>query len=665
MFESDRLLLSALILASISGIPGLFFNRRSLVAPWIAAMLMVTSGTVGLIGAVQCAAQCASGSDVMLVEYPLPLPDASFALSVDPLSAFFLAAIFLVSTLGSLYGLEYWKPTEHPDNARKLRLFYGLLTACLAIVVLAKNSVTFLFGWEGMAVSAFFLVATEDDRNDVRDAGWMYLAASHAGTLALFTMFALMYGATGHFDFLPLTSDQISPAFASTLFLLALGGFGLKAGLMPLHFWLPGAHAMAPSHVSAIMSGVLIKMGIYGLVRMTGLLPDPPLWWGSLVLALGTVSAVFGMVLALSQHDLKRLLAYSSIENIGIVAIGLGLALLGRSLHNPVWVILGLSGALLHVWNHCLFKSLLFLAAGTVIHATHTRKIDELGGMAKPMPWTAAAFLVGASSACGLPPFNGFVSEFLIYLGLFHTLGLPGEPALPAAAFAIPALALSGAAAIACFVKAYGIVFLGVPRKPLAHRPHDPHWPMRLPLVVLSVIAISLGILTASVAPRLNGICAKWSGLSWDASIAASTLGPLVPLGWALIGLLGSLLFVFCWLRWKISTHPYAEHDTWGCGYLAPTPRLQYTGTSLTQFLVSLFGWSIQPVEIRPRIRELFPVQAAYWSEVPEIVLDRVVSPVFDALARRLLWFRLIQQGSVQIYLLYIVAMLVVLFTVF
>ena len=661
MFECNQLLLSAVVLAAVSGVPGLFYDRRSPVAPWIATVLMIVSGGLGSVGAIQCFGR----SDVTVLIFPLPLPNAEFALVVDSLSCCFLAMIYLISVLGSLYGLEYWKPTAHPENACKLRCFYGVLTACLMIVVLAKNSVSFLFGWEGMAVAAFFLVGTEDDRKDVRDAAWLYLASSHAGTLALFVLFGLMYGATGTFDFVPLPPSQVSPALASTLFLLALCGFGLKAGLMPLHFWLPSAHAMAPSHVSAMMSGVLIKMGIYGLVRITGLLADPPLWWGGLMLTLGALSAVFGIVFALSQHDLKRLLAYSSIENIGIVAIGLGLALLGRSLHNQLWVVLGLTGALLHVWNHCLFKSLLFFGAGSVIHATGTRQIDALGGLARRMPWTSAAFLIGATSACGLPPCNGFFSEFLIYLGLFHTLGLPGEAVLPVAAFAIPAMALAGAAAIACFVKAFGIVFLGVPRQPLAQHPHDPYWPMRLPLVVLAVAAVCLGMMTAIVAPRLNGICVQWSGLTWDKLQSADALDSLVPLGWTLVALLAVMLAGFGWLRWQIRCHPYAESDTWGCGYLSPTPRLQYTGTSLTQFLVSLFGWSILPVEHRPEIRDRFPASADYRSEVPEIVLDRVVLPVFDAMARQLLWFRLLQQGSVQVYLLYIVAMLVLLFCAF
>lgn len=661
MQSGGWLLLFAVITSAISGVPGLFFARRSSGGGSCAVSLMSASALIGLIGVMQCLGSTAS----VIVSASLPIPEASFSLAADSLSAFFLSPILVVSVLGAWYGQEYWRAAEHPENARKLRLFYGWLTASLMIVVLASNSVTFLFGWEGMAVSAFFLVGTEDDRDDVREAAWLYLAASHAATLSLFTLFAALYGLTGTFDLRPFTTAEISPGWASALFLLALGGFGLKAGLMPLHFWLPSAHAMAPSHVSAMMSGVLIKMGIYGLVRLTGLLPDPPWWWGGLLLTLGALSAVFGMVFAFSQQDLKRLLAYSSVENIGVISLGLGLALLGRALNEPVWIVLGLSGALLHVWNHSVFKSLLFFAAGAVIHASGTRQIDQLGGLARKMPWTAAAFLMGATAACALPPGNGFASEFLLYLGLFHTLGLGGEGALPGAVFAIPMLAMVGAAAVACFVKAYGIVFLGVPRRPLPHAQHDPGWAIRGPLVVLAAGALLLGFAPLVMTPWLDGICARWSGATAPGTPSLATLAPLTALAWMMAALVAALLGGHFALQAAIRRRPYAETETWGCGYLAPTPRLQYTGTSLTQFLMRLFDWSLHPIERPPVIREFFPAAAEYSCHVPEVVLDRGVRPVFELLAQRALWFRLLQQGRVQIYLLYVLVMLVVLFMAF
>src|SRR5262249_48114316 len=292
----------------------------------------------------------------------------------------------------------------------------GTLTAGMALLVIARNSIVFLFGWEAMALSAFFLVTTEDHDGEVRETGWVYLVATHMATLCLFGLFGVLRAASGSFALAPLNPDRLAPGMATAIFILALVGFGLKAGVMPLHVWLPSAHAAAPSHVSAIMSGVLIKMGIYGLVRVTSLFPNPPLEWGGIVLGMGTVSGILGVAFAIGQHDLKRLLAYHSIENIGIIAMGLGLALIGRSLGRIDLIILGLCGGLLHVWNHAFFKGLLFFSAGSVIHATHTREIDHLGGLAKTMPATAWSFLIGAVAICGLPPLNGFVSEFLVYL---------------------------------------------------------------------------------------------------------------------------------------------------------------------------------------------------------------------------------------------------------
>jgi hydrogenase-4 component B len=343
-------------------------------------------------------------------------------IGLDALSGFFLIPIFMMGGLGAVYGLGYWPQREHPEDGRKLRLFWGLLTAGMALLVISRHAMAFLFGWEVMALSAFVLIAVEDQKEECRRASWIYLISTHIGTMTLFALFALWRWATGSYDLKPVAAEAIGLGAMNVLFILTLIGFGVKAGIMPLHFWLPEAHANAPSHVSAMLSGVVLKMGIYGLVRFLSLLPDPPHFWGGTILLLGAVSGLLGVVFAIGQHDLKRLLAYHSVENIGIILMGLGLALLGVSAGKPVWIVLGLAGCLLHVWNHFLFKSLLFLGAGSVLHNTHTRQIDHLGGLAKSMPWTAAMFLVGAVAICGLPPLNGFVSELFIYLGLLESV---------------------------------------------------------------------------------------------------------------------------------------------------------------------------------------------------------------------------------------------------
>ena len=422
-----ELILFGIVLAAVSGVPGLCLSRQSLHGQRLSIVILTLGSGLGLTGV----GLFWAGRGSQSIDLPWPLPGAAFNVAVDGLSAVFLVPIFLIGTLGTIYGAGYRRQTEHTGNGRKLRLFYGTMTAGMALLVIARNSILFLFGWEIMALSAFFLVNTEDDKADVRAAGWIYLVATHVATLSLFALFGLLYAVNGSFAMDAVKAENLTPGIATAIFVLALVGFGIKAGIMPLHVWLPGAHAMAPSHVSALMSGVLIKMGIYGLMRITALMPDPlSMTWGALVLGLGAVSGVLGVAFAVGQHDLKRLLAYHSIENIGIIVMGLGLALLGRSMGRADWVLLGMSGALLHVWNHALFKALLFLSAGSVIHAVHTREIDHLGGLAKTMPWTALAFVVGAVAICGLPPLNGFVSEFLLYLGLFGTLMESGQPSL-------------------------------------------------------------------------------------------------------------------------------------------------------------------------------------------------------------------------------------------
>jgi hydrogenase-4 component B len=654
---SDTLVLWGIVIAGSSGIPGLFVGRTSMIGQWITTSIAVFGAALGLAGVGWF---WATGESEPIVR-PWPFPGAEFSVALDGLSAFFLMPIFLISLLGNVYGLGYWKQTEHPENGRKLRFFYGTLTAGMALLVIARNGIVFLFGWEIMALSAFFLVTTEAHEKEVREAGWLYLVATHAATLCLFALFASLHAANGSFALVPVTPDGLSPGLATAIFILALVGFGLKAGLMPLHVWLPSAHAAAPSHVSAIMSGILIKTGIYGLLRVTSLLPNPPLEWGEVVLALGVVSAVLGVAFAIGQHDLKRLLAYHSIENIGIIVMGLGLALLGRSLKRDDWVILGLGGSLLHVWNHAIFKSLLFLSAGSVIHTTHTREIDHLGGLARPLRWTGLCFLVGAVAICGLPPLNGFVSEFLIYLGLFATLRDGDSASFPAVAFAAPALALVGGLAVACFVKVYGAVFLGTARSEHVRHAHEAPRVMLGPMGILVACCFVIGLAPLLFVPIVGQGVSAWSP---DLSDAGPRLVALAPLGWITslgLGLIAALLATGALVWWRVRHSVVSRDTTWGCGYAAPTARMQYTSSSFAQILVGLFGWALRPRGGKPRNLALFPHATAFHSEVPDTVLDEAVLPAFRFGAWLFSWFRVFQQGSIQTYLLYIFIALIAL----
>ncbi len=638
------LVIIAIVLHAISGAPGLLIKRSADAGQKLSVALSIFGTVLGITGSI--------------ASYWYSMPKTSI-IAIDGLSVIFLLPIFLISTLGSIYGLSYWKQADHPDNGRKLRFFYGLVTAALAAVTIAANAIVFLVAWEIMALSAYFLITTEDKDTAVREAGWVYLIATHLATLCLFGLFALLHSATGSFQLAPLTAGAVAPGVITAMFLLALIGFGLKAGLMPLHMWLPGAHAMAPSHVSALMSGVLIKIGIYGFLRLCSLLLDPPLWWGGMILVVGVTSGVLGVVFALGQHDLKRLLAYHSIENIGIITIGIGLAMVGRSLGRPDFVLLGMAGALLHVWNHGLFKSLLFLSAGAVIHATHTREIDQLGGLAKSMPRTALYFAVGAAAICGLPPLNGFVSEFLIYLGLFRSLNSGSAMTWTAAAFAIPALAMIGALAVTCFVKAFGAVFLGVSRSEHARHAHEAESTMTGPMLALVGFCLAIGLAPLLVSPMLEHGTRAWEPAAFS---SGQELTMLAPLGWLTIAGVALIVLIVLGsfvLARRLRHCGVNSGVTWDCGYAAPTPTMQYTSSSFAQMIVALFSWVLRPRVETPAEQPVFANAAHYHSHVTDIVLDGVLRPSFRFGAKITSSFRFLQAGNIHAYLFYIVLFLI------
>ncbi|MCC7261518.1 MAG: hypothetical protein IT369_03245 [Candidatus Latescibacteria bacterium] len=651
------LCLLAIALVALSGVPGLCLDRDGRWGEQIAAGLMVLGAVTGLAAA-------AAG----LAGPPSPVGDFSWPaagdslVGLDALSAFFLVPVFLMGALGAVYGLGYWSQSRHPRNGRALRLFWGLLVAGLGLLVIGRHAMAFLLGWEVMALAAFFLVSTEDHRRESRRAGWVYLVSTHVATLALFALFSLWRWGTGSYALQPVAPGVVSMGALNALFLLGLVAFGLKAGMMPLHFWLPSAHANAPSHVSAMLSGVVLKMGIYGLLRLLPLLPSPPAAWGGVILLLGGISGLLGVVFAIGQHDLKRLLAYHSVENIGIILMGLGLAMLGRSAGRPEWVVLGLAGCLLHVWNHFLFKALLFLGAGAVVHGAGTREIDQLGGLARTMPWTAGMFLVGALAICGLPPLNGFVSELFVYLGLF---GTGSGPHGSMAVLAVPVLAAIGALALACFVKAYGAVFLGSPRTRKAARAHEAPPAMQVPMAVLAACCALIGLAPVLVAPILDRVIAGWMPATWPAGPRLETLVPLGAIS-ALSSVLAALVVLGAGLM-ALGTRPslaLPRQVTWDCGYALPTSRMQYTASSFAQMIVALFAWVLRPRAHQPVVQGAFPAPAQMYSHVDDAVLDRLLVPTGRNARQWLRRFHWFQQGLTQHYVLYIlIAVILVLGT--
>ena len=650
-----RLLILGGALLAVSGVPGLLLSWRSVWGARLAMMITAASSALGLAGAVAVL----GGAPPVLLVGAISAPGIRLSLGVDALSAFFALPIFVVGTLGSIYGLSYWPVHRHPRNGRRLRLCYGLLLGSMVFVTLARDAATFLVAWEIMALSGFFVVTTESGAVEVRDAGWLYLLYSHAGTLAIAGFFAVLAHGNGDFALRPLATGGIAPGFAAAGLALALLGFGVKAGVMPLHSWLPAAHASAPTHVSAVMSAVMLKMGIYGLLRATSLLPPGPLTSAGVVLAMGATTALLAIVFAYSQRDLKRLLAYSSIENIGIILLGLGLAMAGRSTGRAGWVLLGLGGCLFHVWNHALFKSLLFLGAGSVVHATGSRDIEGMGGLARRMPATSALFLVGAIAICGLPPFNGFVSELLIYLGLTRAAIAPGAAwaALPA-----PVLAATGALAVACFVKVIGVVFLGTPRSAAAGAAHEASRGMLVPMVVLAGGCAVLGVAPSLVTPALERAVTVWTG----SPLTGQPLAALVPFGWVsglavvLVGLTG-VLFLALRPVCRRARDRQPALPTWDCGYAAASPRVQYTGSSFAELITSRFTWALRPHERRPVIEGYFPAATSFHSHVDDTVLERVLQPRAEKVRRLALRLRVLQQGNLQEYVLYVLIAILVL----
>jgi hydrogenase-4 component B len=630
------------------------FGVRSTFTMGAQAVLLAAGCVVAAIPAVQVL----EGGSLATVTLAIPAPGGPWVFGLDALSAAFLLVVLGPGLASALYGTRALID-ETPTNGRAATVagtLFIIEVAALALVVLARAVVPFLVAWEVMAVLAYFLVTFESDRAEVQRAGLIYLVATHAGTLALLALFAYWTGVAGGaltFDALATAAPRLA-AGGALVWGLALFGFGIKAGLVPLHFWLPDAHASSPTHVSGLMSGVVIKMGIYGLIRVVALFAAggaaPPIWWGWFVLILGVVSGVLGVLWALAQHDIKRLLAYHSVENIGIILIGLGTGALGSAYGLPVVAALGYAGAVLHTLNHAVFKSLLFLGAGAAAHRAGTRIMDRLGGVGRRMPMTWIAFLIGSVAIVGLPPLNGFVSEWVVYQALLHSVTAAG--AIRLALFAVPGLALIGGLALACFVKVCGIVFLGVPRSAGVAQAHEAPAGLLGPMLALAVGCILLGVFPA-IAVR--------PGLALGASLLPTTkpevegqlLAAVSSIGWLSAAVV--VLLVVGSVMWAVfrRRRPLSVAQTWGCGYALPTARMQYTASSFAAPLLASWGWlaGIQ--------REASP--GAFREHPRELVLEGAFLPAWEGLRATLARLRTIQHGRLWVYLLYLIAVLLIL----
>ncbi|NLD36876.1 MAG: hydrogenase [Desulfatiglans sp.] len=648
------LILLALIIICAGGLIALFTGASYKGATWIGVISSILGAACAIYAA--CSAMfCGYNSSIHMA---WPIPFGSFHIGFDPLSAFFVVTISIVCAIAAIYGAGYLKSYSGRKRIGPAWCFYNLLFASMLIVVIARNGLLFLIAWEIMSISSFFLVMFEHEKKEVRDAGWVYLVAAHIGQACLMCLFILLAGGNSGLDFDTFTVS----ADKGVLFILALIGFGVKAGFMPLHVWLPDAHPAAPSNVSAVMSGVMIKTGIYGIIRIIYILGIPAQWWAYTLIVIGAISAVTGILFAIAQRDIKRLLAYSSVENIGIIISGLGLWLLGLSMNNMVIAGFGLIGALLHLVNHAFFKTLLFFGAGAVVHATGTRNIDLMGGLLKRMPHTALLFGTGAAAICGLPPLNGFISEFFIYISAFNlltckVLGGPVEGGL----IAIISLCITGGLAAACFTRLFGIIFLGEPRSGHAASAHETHGSMLMPMMIVAILCIFIGLLSpiairfiAPVVEQLAGSgngagpLSMASGLLYKISLSCLSLVILVSLFWWVRHLL---------LKGRVNT----KGPTWDCGYLFPSYRMQYTASSFSWPVINMFRWIIRPSLTVELMKGIFPARGKISTHMDDIFRQRLFNSIFkftEVIAHKV---HKLQEGRNQLYVLYIAITLLLL----
>ncbi|PIE62681.1 MAG: hydrogenase [Desulfobacter postgatei] len=636
----------------LGGALSLVLARHKPLSKGIAVLLLSTGSLLGLIDSVGKLLNPIEASAAFTY-----LNLFSFSFHINDLSAFFLIAVFAVSLMASIYSFHYMESDESGIKTGVNYFFFSLLITAMALVVTAADILTFMMSWEIMSLSSFFLVIYGHESAENRKAGYLYFVFTHVGAMFILAAFGLIYAYTGSFDFTLMTG--VPESVKILIFVLCFIGFGSKAGVFPFHVWLPHAHPAAPSHISAVMSGVMIKTGIYGILKIYTILDFHTPVFGYITLIAGMVSGILGVVYALGQHDIKRLLAYHSVENIGIILIGSGVGMIGTATGNPLVAVLGFAGGILHVLNHAIFKSLLFMGAGMVLHQTGTRSIDALGGLLKGMKITGTTFIIASLAICGLPPFNGFVSELFIYMGSFKSIP-SGSMGFAMSISAIISLAVIGGLALACFTKVVGVVFQGEPRTPEAENAKEQGVTMMFPMGVLAAACVVIGVY-----PKV---------FITMALKAVQTLGldygqvPVAPIGQISCSITSAaLLFLILILMiWAVRSMAYKHKTvttsgTWGCGFTQPTVKMQYTGSSYAGSILEFFSAAAPLTEDHPPIKGRFPSKTHYHSHISDIaelhMINGVVRPVFY-LFDKLRWM---QHGDIHLYIGYILLAIILL----
>jgi formate hydrogenlyase subunit 3/multisubunit Na+/H+ antiporter MnhD subunit len=595
---------------------------------------------------------------------PLGLPDLPFHARLDALSAFFLLLLGGVAAGVSVFAAGYLR-ADQGSAPGLVCLCYHVFLASMALVLVADDAYFFMVAWETMALSSFFLVTSDHRHAAIRRAGYLYLLIAHIGAISILLCFGALQSGTGNYTFEGMRALQLPPGWATVAFLLALAGFGAKAGILPLHVWLPEAHPAAPSPVSALMSAVMLKTAVYGMLRVTlDLIGFPVWWWGVIALAVGLASALFGIVFAAVQTDMKRLLAYSSIENIGLVVAGFGLTLLFRGFGMGTLAALALTATLYHCLNHAFFKSLLFLATGSVLHATSERSLGRLGGLIHRMPWVAWTALIGTVAIAGLPPLNGFVSEWLLLQAFLFTPGLPQGYVNMLVPVAAAAVALTAALSGYVMVKFYGIVFLGQPRDPALAQAHDAGGWEKTGLAWLGAGCIALGLLPRAVIAALDPITRQFTGYGIsDEAGGWLFLAPIEPERASYSPLLflavATAVILLAWLAVRAFYHGRARRAPfWDCGFPWQNARMQDTAEGFGQPVKVVFrpafrieGEAPAPRDRKPLYRETTEDRFWYWLYLPVARLVERVTALVTVL----------QRGRISVYLMYSFATLLLL----
>ncbi|MBW6511596.1 MAG: hydrogenase 4 subunit B [Desulfuromonadaceae bacterium] len=647
----------AIILALFSALLPPLLKRRPQLSKTLAFSLLGLAGLTAAGAGAMALLHPAPLSEVL----PVGLPWLQAHIQLDSLAGFFLAIVGLVTAVAACYGPGYTYEFEKEGlPLAPLTIFTGLFVTSMFLLLLAADAFSFMFSWELMSVSSYFLVSYQHYKLENRNAAFLYLLMAQVGGLCILLGYGVLAGFGSDFSFTAMATAQLSSNWQTIAFLLAFVGFGMKAGIVPLHVWLPQAHPVAPSHISALMSGVMLKVAIYGFIRFTyDLLGEIHWTWGVLVLLIGAASALLGVLYALMQHDLKRLLAYHSVENIGIIYIGLGLSMIFAGTGHLALAALGLVAALYHCLNHALFKSLLFLGAGAVLQQSRQHDMEQMGGLIHRMPVTASCFLIGCISISALPPFNGFVSEWLTFQAALQGPVLESGVLGSLIPVAAAALALTGALAAACFVKVFGVIFLGLPRNAEAVQAHEVSFGMTFAQIVLAACCLLFGVLPTWTIGALSVISqsllgealpeATAHGWLWLTPIASETASYGAPM--VLLGL--GLAWILVWLGF----HPQRRRQSlrrgepWDCGFGALNERTQYTATAFSMPIRRIFGpaWPIkeqlEPAsDLQPQ-RYLLHIGDWAWQKI-YLPLGRLVLTAAKRTA-------LIQGGNIRVYLTY------------